>query len=261
MSVGYIILTQGYVAMVDFEDMQYIQQWSWYAWRKGSLVYALRKKRLPDGRLATRRLHHEVLRLGGPPPRGYVVDHINHNSLDCRKENLRLCTVGENNCNRRPTRYRKTSKYKGLSWQKKNRKWRAQIRHKGRYQLLGNFPNEFDAVRAYNAAARRYHGEFAFINVWDGPTCEADLENPSPLYYFHDCLTHMFHEPKNPASTCHPRAYCHPRESSGPRHPTTMNRILPQTLFLNNPKGIKYDWPRISNRPFQQPPTPSPSAP
>ena len=198
MSIGYIALTQGFIAMVDFEDLEYLQQWSWYALRQKHLVYALRKRRLGGGKWVTHRLHHEVVGLGGPPPQGYVVDHINHNPLDCRKENLRLCTVAQNNCNRRPARYRRSSKYKGVSWENNPRKWRAQIRHKGKHLRLGNFPSEFDAVQAYNHAARMLHGPFAYINAWDGPTCKADFDKPSPVYHLEDCITHMFHEPQRP---------------------------------------------------------------
>jgi len=94
------------------------------------------------------------------------VDHMNGNSLDNRYCNLRLCTPGENNCNR-PGR-KGTSKFKGVSWHKQGHKWQASIAKDRRSYGLGLFNSEQDAAMAYNVAALQLHGQFAFLNKIGG---------------------------------------------------------------------------------------------
>lgn len=91
------------------------------------------------------------------------VDHINFNKLDNRKCNLRICSKAEN------TQYqqistRNTSGYKGVSWDKENNKWYAQIKTNGKHFNLGRFDNKHEAAKAYNIAAIHMFGEFAKLN-------------------------------------------------------------------------------------------------
>ena len=96
-----------------------------------------------------------------------VTDHINHNGLDNRKVNLRPATFSQNLCNR-PKRCTNTrSKYKGLEWDKTQGTWKARIQHNGRKKYLGSFKSESSAARAYDAAARKYHKDFAILNFHD----------------------------------------------------------------------------------------------
>jgi hypothetical protein len=92
------------------------------------------------------------------PPR--YVDHINGNRSDNRIANLRLAnprqSVGNTFGNSR-----NTSGYKGVSWDKRNKVWRAYIAFNRRYQHLGYFKNKEDAARAYQLAAEKHFGEFA----------------------------------------------------------------------------------------------------
>ena len=97
-------------------------------------------------------------------PKGLCVDHINLDTLDNRKENLRICTHSENNRNKKP--YGSTSKYKGV--RKAGKKFRACIEQKNkgkrtRYSL-GTFDTEVEAAAAYNAKAKELFGEFAYLN-------------------------------------------------------------------------------------------------
>jgi hypothetical protein len=96
----------------------------------------------------------------GEWPKGYV-DHINGNTSDNRITNLRVCTMTENQHNRRPDKGRK---YKGPTLNKG--KWRCQIHLPGRPMQthLGYFPTEEAAARAYDAAAKKHFGEFARLN-------------------------------------------------------------------------------------------------
>ena len=104
------------------------------------------------------------------PPKDLRVDHINHNKLDNRRSNLRLCTKQQNQWNRRKVVKNTTSKYKGVCWAKKNNKWQASLefqKDKKRQSIyLGQFISEVEAAKAYNEAAIKHFGEFAKINTF-----------------------------------------------------------------------------------------------
>lgn len=99
-------------------------------------------------------------------PDGMVIDHIDGNKLNNQKKNLRVCSPTDNKRNRGMSR-RNTSGYKGVYWQRANKKWYAAINTDERFLNVGSFENKEDAARAYNAAASKYHGEFAKLNVID----------------------------------------------------------------------------------------------
>jgi hypothetical protein len=96
-------------------------------------------------------------------PKGLVVDHINHNGLDNRRANLRLCTKQQNNCNSRSFRH-KTSNYKGVFKEKGSKKFRAYIRFNKKPVHIGMFELEIDAAKAYDKKAKELFGEFAYLN-------------------------------------------------------------------------------------------------
>ncbi len=90
-------------------------------------------------------------------------DHENHDGIDNEEENLRPVTHAQNAQNRNK-QIDTTSKYKGVSWYKRDEKWRAQIRVDGKEIHLGLFDCEIMAARAYDTAAKLYFGEFACLN-------------------------------------------------------------------------------------------------
>lgn len=95
--------------------------------------------------------------------KGELVDHINHNTLDNRKGNLRNCTHSENHGNEYAAPG-KTSKYKGVSKHTQTGRFRACIKHQRKYIHLGYFKKEKEAARAYDKAAKEHFGGFAYLN-------------------------------------------------------------------------------------------------
>jgi hypothetical protein len=109
---------------------------------------------------------------------GEHVDHVNGNGLDCRRENLRICSNAENRRNMRIERG--VSRFKGVArcLGNKTRIWEAYIWHENRKIGLGAYRTEEEAARAYNAAALQYHGEFACLNEIPGLTYEESVTAP-----------------------------------------------------------------------------------
>lgn len=92
-----------------------------------------------------------------------LLDHIDGNRQNNRIENLRLATKSQNTAHATGLRVDNKSGFRGV-WQKRN-KWAAGIRHQGQKYDLGRFDSKEEAALAYDAAARRFFGEFAYQNV------------------------------------------------------------------------------------------------
>jgi len=106
-------------------------------------------------------MHREVI---GPPDH-LEVDHINHNGLDNRKANIRPATHTQNNFNRLIIKRKgSSSKYRGVSWCKRKKRWRARICVNGEKKLIEYFKDEIQAAKAYDKAAKKYYGQFACLN-------------------------------------------------------------------------------------------------
>jgi hypothetical protein len=93
------------------------------------------------------------------------MDHINRDACDNRRANLRLATHSENLVNSKKRRDGKTSQFKGVSWFKPIRSWRADITVNRKQINLGYFKDETSAARAYDEAAKAIYGEFANSNL------------------------------------------------------------------------------------------------
>ncbi len=153
-----IPLTQGRFAKVDPEDYLWLTQFRWHCKVNKNAIYAVRMIR-KGGHWKHLYLHR--LLMNTPP--GLVCDHINHDGLDNRKANLRNCTIAQNNANRRRVR-RGSSRYLGVSRDRRRNKWVAHIKIDGVDRNLGSHTAEEDAARAYDAAAWAQHGPYAHLN-------------------------------------------------------------------------------------------------
>jgi hypothetical protein len=157
-----IALSQDKFAIVDAEDYEWLSKYKWCASRKERVFYARRNERWTRRQII---MHRFILNA----PKGLFVDHINHNGLDNRRSNLRLCTRAENNRNRRPNiQPNQWSKYKGVSFDKKREVFRAFIYRNKKQYYLGSFKNDTDAAKAYDKKARELFGEFAYLNFPEG---------------------------------------------------------------------------------------------
>jgi hypothetical protein len=93
-------------------------------------------------------------------PEGSLIDHINGNTLDNRKSNLRVCTAKQNAQNRRKSSHNKSG-YKGVCWQRGGSKWRAIIKFDGKGYQLGSSQSARSCGLAYQMFAREIFKEFA----------------------------------------------------------------------------------------------------
>lgn len=157
-----IPLTRGYVAVVDAVDSDLLEQ-NWHALVSQSdrCVYAKRTMG-GHGREKPKYMHIIILEriLGRELCEDDLADHVDTNSLNNRRSNLRLATYSENSWNS-SKRSDNHSGFKGVYWKKGHRKWVATIMVHGKRKHLGYFDNPEEAHAAYCAAANELHGEFA----------------------------------------------------------------------------------------------------
>jgi len=145
----------GIFATIDDDDYELVNKFKWILRIKGKKSYAV-----TGGKSV--RLHRLLL---NNPDKSLLVDHINGNGLDNRRENLRVCNNAQNLRNRGKNNNNK-GRYKGVSLRTGKNTYIARIMtDEGKYKYLGDFLTDHDAALAYNKAAIQYHGEFAYLNI------------------------------------------------------------------------------------------------
>lgn len=142
--VGYT--SNGESFFFDAEDLQKVKKYCWYITNTGYVAH--------DNIL----LHRYVLGASD----GFDVDHKNHNTVDCRKSNLRECTHKENICNSK-TPSHNTSGYKGVIKDKRNGKWMATIIENGRNHNKTGFDTPQEAFTYRLQMESLYQGEFSYV--------------------------------------------------------------------------------------------------
>lgn len=149
-----IPLTQGKYAQVDDEDYEWLNQWKWHF----SDGYAVRNAINSFGKRRLVFMHRKI----NKTPSEFQTDHIDHDKLNNCKSNLRSCTSSENHRNTQKWLHSKM-KFKGINLQR-GKYWAAHIKINGKGVHIGSFKTPEDAARAYDEAAKKYFGEFAYIN-------------------------------------------------------------------------------------------------
>ena len=154
----FIGLSRERVAVVDRDLLSAVAAQRWHAKvdKRKRRVYA--RSRIGSRLVLLHRFVAE-LRMGGHLPP--LIDHRNLDGLDCRWDNLRKASIDENNRNRPANRNCKSG-HRGV-WQAKDGTWRASIQHDGMRFSLGTYDTKERAARAYRAAARTHHREFAHV--------------------------------------------------------------------------------------------------
>jgi hypothetical protein len=154
-----IKLTQGKYALVDDEDFEWVNYFKWQVGikYKGGYRYAstTHKKK---GILMHRFIMKAV--------KGIEIDHIDGNTFNNQRKNLRFCNRSDNMKNR-IKQSNSTSPYKGVGFRKDTQKWFSRISIDGVATRLGQFLNAKEAAHAYNKAAKKYYGKFAKLNLVD----------------------------------------------------------------------------------------------
>ena len=155
-----IPLTQGKTTLVDADDYKWLNQWKWTADKIGKTWYARRNyPSKEEQKTIYKKIYMHRLILGALP--GEIIDHRNNNGLDNRRKNLRFSDKKSNSANVKS--YGGKSKYKGVS--PRRNKWEAYIQGSEGKIHLGTFSSEVEAAKAYDYAAKKLFGQFAFPNV------------------------------------------------------------------------------------------------
>ena len=153
-----IPLTKGKLVTVEPKDYEEQTVHKWYAKRGNSRKKQTRYYAARSTKGKTVFMHREIMRC----PEGMEVDHINGDTLDNRKANLRICTRADNTYNSRSRIA--TSLYKGVSFHNLTKKWAAQISYKHKKRHISLFEHQVRAAKAYDDRAKELFGEFAYLN-------------------------------------------------------------------------------------------------
>jgi hypothetical protein len=152
-----IPLTQGYEALVDDEDYEELSKYRWCAEvTPYGIVYAARSVR-DEGRRYTVRMHRQVLHA---LTAGFAVkiDHANHNGLDNRKTNLKVCTNAENGANRAGVLSRSGTGVRNVGFHKQTGKYRVMITKDYIIKEFGEYTTLEEASRVAEAARKELFG-------------------------------------------------------------------------------------------------------
>ena len=154
------MLTQGKEALVDDDDYEMLMEHKWSInFNKNNGKHYAKRNCQTKGARKIIRMHREIMNA----PKRKQVDHINGNTLDNRKENLRLCTNQQNQWNSKRNK-NNTSGYKGVSYRKKHKVYRATINYNDKQIYLGTYKTKEQAALAYNKKAIELYGEYAYLN-------------------------------------------------------------------------------------------------
>ena len=157
-----IPLTQGKETLVDDCDYEYLMQWKWYYRPDHKGGYAVRMSKC-NGKRVTIRMQRVIAERMGLQIVGKEVDHTGGSKLNNSRSKLRIATTRQNCANKSISR-NNTSGFKGVSWNRQYKKWRVSIGVNWHRVYISRYDDKLEAARAYNVAAKKYFGDFAWLN-------------------------------------------------------------------------------------------------
>lgn len=151
-----IELSDGHLVLVDDDDFEYLNQFNWFPKfeKNTNSYYAYRNDGVEPNRNSIY-MHREII----GTPKGMICDHINHITLDNRKENLRNVSIGQNNMNRRLNR---NSPFGERCIHKNGRYFAVHIKQNGKLVVNKTFKTLNMAIEYRNQELPKYRGEFAY---------------------------------------------------------------------------------------------------
>jgi len=158
-----IKLTKGYVTTVDDEDYERVAKYKWQVSIHKYGTYATGSIKI-NGVYKNILLHRFILGVNNPVIK---VDHADGNQLNNQKRNLRMCTLSENNSNRK-SQTGSSSKYVGINFHKQEKRikrWGANIQVNNKTFRLGRFKTEYDAAIARDIFIIKNNLEFPRLNI------------------------------------------------------------------------------------------------
>lgn len=145
------ITSKGETFFIDTDDYEKVKDYTWRISNNGYVVTTKNNKVIL--------LHRLIMN----PDEGLVVDHINHDKKDNRKDNLRICTYSNNNMNKLKLP-NNTSGVTGVTWNKNCGAWISQIGLNNETIILG-YNTDFDkAVKLRKDAEKKYFAEYSYDN-------------------------------------------------------------------------------------------------
>jgi hypothetical protein len=130
---------EGIITIVSKEDYDEVIKYNWYLRDDGYVDGTVNKRKIGLNRFIMK-----------PTDRLQLVDHINQNILDNRRENLRISTYQLNGESKKVSKNKKSSKFKGVFFHKKNNRYQVQFKYNKKSHYIGKFINEIDAAEAYD---------------------------------------------------------------------------------------------------------------
>ena len=150
-----IKLTQGYVTLIDDEDLKWLNHYEWCVslGSERKTAYAMNS--------LNKLMHVIIMQHHNLWIPGYGTDHIDRNGLNNQKYNLRVASKSENGANS-TMKKNNTSGYRGV-WFSKGM-WHVGITVNYRKIFLGSYVDKHHAARIYNYYSKLYFGDFGFKN-------------------------------------------------------------------------------------------------
>lgn len=161
-SIKLIALTKGQNTIVDTDDYEYLMEYNWYAtWDSGSKGFYAGRNKKNSTKKNLLLLHRAIMNLSFGD--GIEIDHINGNTLDNRRSNLRIATKEQNMRNRKKSSANRSG-YKGVRLTpSRKRPWLSRCNAPGYKRHIGYFSSKEDAAQAYIFVAYLRFGEFSCI--------------------------------------------------------------------------------------------------